>query len=262
MSDFQKPLVGWSACLGIRACRYNSTIKPNPLGPNFFNQVQILEFCPEEEAGLGTPRTPLDLYYHKSSDSTVLLEKNRLHDRSAEVQAASEGIVKRLQRAHGVVLKSRSPSCALDDAARYDEQGKPLAPGPGLLGGKIKQWGGVLAITEKELAEPWRRFIWLCGLFQLARLDQTLDLQSFHAQQETLLQGLHSLKQARALLGNKAAYRSFWIARFEEPPTWADFSARLGYTGPLEDLPQWPQAKGPSAKSLSQPFPKLLNQGR
>lgn len=257
MSPFPRPTVGWSACLGLRACRYDGSQKTDPLGPRFREAADLLDFCPEEEAGLGTPRPPLDLVYHTPQGFASLLEKRSRQDRAPQVREVIEGILARLDSAQGVVLKSRSPSCALGDAARFDEHGAPLPPGPGLLGQRLIERGGALLATEADLSDPGRRELWLIGLFQLARLDATNDLEAFHAGQRTLLRGIGCLEEAESLKLDRAAYRALWVRQFNAPPAWEAFTAHLGAPAQRPDAARLArQVDNPGC--LRRPYPPTL----
>ena len=99
-----------SACLSGRKCRYNSEDKFRENVMNRFSNDEIILFCPEENV-FGTPREPINIIGNK-------LMKNDLEITSLIEKEASEIILKNPDI---VVLKSKSPSCALKTAKYYDE---------------------------------------------------------------------------------------------------------------------------------------------
>ncbi|MDT8448100.1 MAG: DUF523 domain-containing protein [bacterium] len=266
MNDFFKPIVGWSACLGIRSCRYDAGTKPNPLGKIFFSKVQLLDFCPEEEAGLGTPRLPMNLYFIKPN-SWALMEPTSGTDFTQALNRAAEKIIARLALAEGLLLKAKSPSCAIFDCKGYDLQSSTGSWNPvaGLFGQKIIDHPGRwLYLDERQLADPWRRELWLTGLFQLARLRATKDFSQFHQSQQAISQGL-GIKEA---LGERsqdpAAYRDLWVRTLNHPPSWETFTRRLGLPQLAFEPADLRLLAGPGLypdQSLQAPYPHELRTG-
>ena len=59
MSDFPKPVVVVSKCLGFDHCRYNGEIVDDPFVRRLREFVEFKPVCPEMEIGLGVPRDPI-----------------------------------------------------------------------------------------------------------------------------------------------------------------------------------------------------------
>ena len=114
MSD--RPRIGVSACLLGERVRYDGRDKREAwlvevLGP----RVEWVPVCPEVEAGLGTPREPMNL--GRDASGRLVLMTDRVRDdltltmsqycsrRAGELAAAN---------LDGYVLKAGSPSCGLD----------------------------------------------------------------------------------------------------------------------------------------------------
>lgn len=122
-----------SACLLGENCKYNGGNNYDPKVADFVQGREVIPVCPELEAGLGCPRTPMEIV-----DGVLI---NREGD---NVDAVVRGAVARiLERIQGetiacAVLKPRSPTCGVKQV--YD----------GSFSGKLVSGSGVLteAMTE------------------------------------------------------------------------------------------------------------------
>ena len=114
MSD--RPRIGVSACLLGERVRYDGRDKRDAwlvdvLGP----RVEWVPVCPEVEAGLGTPREPMNL--GRDASGRLVLVTDRVRDdltrtmTEYSVRRAGELAAANLD---GYVLKAGSPSCGLD----------------------------------------------------------------------------------------------------------------------------------------------------
>ena len=117
-----------SACLLGCNCKYNG-------GNNYDDKIaerlkgrQIIPVCPEELAGLGVPRTPMEIV------DGVLLDRNGNNVDEA-VRAAIRQILEQIgdEEIECAILKSRSPTCGVKQV--YD----------GTFSGKLIEGSGVLA---------------------------------------------------------------------------------------------------------------------
>jgi len=103
--------VAISACLAGIACRYNAKDKFSQKVMDRFKEDEVLLFCPED-AVLSTPRKPIDI-----------IEKRLLQDKldvTEEIENEALKLVK--EKPQIVVLKSKSPSCALKSAKSYSSE--------------------------------------------------------------------------------------------------------------------------------------------
>lgn len=117
-----------SACLMGRNCKYNG-------GNNYCEQLQkfvrgreVIEVCPEVLAGLGTPRTPIEI-----RDGIVVSRDGAVVD--GKIRAAVAQILEEIkdEDIEVCVLKSRSPTCGVKQI--YD----------GSFSGRLIDGSGVLA---------------------------------------------------------------------------------------------------------------------
>ncbi len=110
----EKPRIGVSACLLGEAVRYDGGHKRNAtlidlVGP----QVTLVTVCPEVEAGMTTPREPLQLV--RSDSGLRMVTVHTGIDYTDRMNEWSRLRITELERAglDGYVLKSGSPSCGL-----------------------------------------------------------------------------------------------------------------------------------------------------
>ncbi len=122
-----------SACLLGRNCKYNG-------GNNYREKVvallqgrEIIEVCPEVLAGLGTPRTPIEIRGGKvvSRDGCSV---------DASIRAAVAKVLEQIREEpiECCILKSRSPTCGVHQV--YD----------GSFPGVLVEGAGVLAQALKD----------------------------------------------------------------------------------------------------------------
>jgi len=148
-----RPRLGVSACLLGERVRYDGRDKRDAwlvdvLGP----RVEWVPVCPEVEAGLGTPREPMNLG-RDASGRLVLMTDRARDDLTQTMTEYSTHRAGELAAANldGYVLKAGSPSCGLDIPVANER-------GMGLFATALTtQLGGLPVADERELANPeWR----------------------------------------------------------------------------------------------------------
>ena len=107
-----------SACLVGRACRFdgNAKLRPDLVEALRTDEVDVVAFCPEEAAGLGTPRPPARL---KGGDGDEVIDGGSrvVTEQGQDVtEAYLDGARQAVARAREAgcevaYLKERSPSC-------------------------------------------------------------------------------------------------------------------------------------------------------
>lgn len=120
-----------SACLLGRNCKYSGG---NNLDENVVAFVQgheVVPVCPEEAAGLGIPRVPMEIV-----DGILINKEGVVVDEP--VRRAVANIVEENRDADLAILKSRSPTCGVKQV--YD----------GTFSGALIDESGVLAQALKE----------------------------------------------------------------------------------------------------------------
>lgn len=122
-----------SACLLGRNCKYNGGNNYDEKVVEFLKGKEIIEVCPEVLAGLGVPRTPIEIV------NGVLLDR---HSNSVDdaLRDAVGQILSQIQDEDidCAILKSRSPTCGVRQV--YD----------GTFSGKLVDGSGVLAQALRD----------------------------------------------------------------------------------------------------------------
>ena len=126
-----------SACLLGENCKYNGGNNESERVKAFLEGHEVLTVCPELAAGLGVPRTPIEIV------GGVVMDKNG-NCVDAQIRAAVDTCVQRAVQ-EGVelaILKSRSPTCGVK--AVYD----------GTFSGRLIAGQGVLAAALQNAGIP------------------------------------------------------------------------------------------------------------
>ncbi len=132
-----------SACLLGRNCKYNGGNNFDPRVAEFVAGKEVIPVCPEELAGLGIPRPPIEIV-----DGEV-----RRKDGTSVDAAVRDAIGKILARVKDeqiqcAVLKSRSPTCGVRQVYDGSFSGT-LIDGSGLLAQALKDAGYTVLDAEE-----------------------------------------------------------------------------------------------------------------
>ena len=117
-----------SACLLGRNCKYNGGNNLDKRVVEFLRDKEIIEICPEELAGLGIPRVPIEIV-------NGVLRDQAGSDKDTPVRKAIAQILDAIrdETIECAILKSRSPTCGSRQV--YD----------GTFSGTLRDGAGVLA---------------------------------------------------------------------------------------------------------------------
>ena len=126
-----------SACLLGRNCKYNGGNNLDAQVVKFVEGREVIPVCPEVLAGMGIPRTPIEIR------NGVVVDRNGIVVDKA-IRAAVEQILEELkdQDVDCAVLKSRSPTCGVRQV--YD----------GSFTGTLVDGAGVLAQALLDAGYP------------------------------------------------------------------------------------------------------------
>ncbi len=140
--------VGVSACLLGQRVRYDGATKSHDFVADVLSRIFELEaICPEVEAGLGTPRPPVQLVVLEKEVKMLGVEDTFL-DVTERINEYSILKVESLSHLRGYVFKARSPSCGL--ASRLS--GALHAQTPGLFAKALmSKWPNMPVVEEGEL---------------------------------------------------------------------------------------------------------------
>ena len=124
-----------SACLLGENCKYNGGNNRNPAVLEYVRGREVLPLCPEMMAGMGCPRTPIEIV------DGVLTDR----DGNNVDNAVREAVARALERLDGeeircAILQSRSPTCGVNQVYDGTFTGKRI-PGSGIFAQALKAAG-------------------------------------------------------------------------------------------------------------------------
>jgi uncharacterized protein YbgA (DUF1722 family)/uncharacterized protein YbbK (DUF523 family) len=205
--------VVYSRCLGGEAVRYDGAPLHAELIDSLRPYATLVPVCPELEMGLGVPRPPIRLEFAGGSRLVRPEDQRDLTDLAAHFK---EQWLKAAGAVDGFVLKSRSPSCGLDDVKRFSgNTGRRLkGTTAGFFGGAIlEHFPSCAILDEARLTDPALRHHFLTKLFLRARFralcgtPSLAGLGAFHRAHELLLVAYHATARSLGRLVAEAAKR-------------------------------------------------------
>ncbi len=133
-----------SACLLGHNCKYNGGNNYDENVVEFLKDKEVIPVCPEVLAGLGVPRTPIEIV------DGVLLDRDG-NNVDAALRGAVEQILSQLagEQIGCAILKSRSPTCGARQVYDGSFSGK-LVDGAGTLAQALMD-AGYTVIDSGEL---------------------------------------------------------------------------------------------------------------
>lgn len=123
-----------SACLLGRKCKYSGGSNYSEKAAAFVRGREVIEVCPEVRAGLGIPRTPIELVEGE------LLDKNGHSVDAALRSAVAELLAELPEDIDCAVLQSRSPTCGVNQIYDGTFSGR-LIPGSGVFARALMEAG-------------------------------------------------------------------------------------------------------------------------
>ena len=135
-----------SACLLGRNCKYNGKNNYCSRVAAFVKDKQVVEVCPEVAAGLGIPRTPIEIVEGVLTDRDGNCVDAALRETVAGIMAQL-----REQNIDCAVLQSRSPTCGVNQVYDGSFSGK-LIPGQGVFARALLDAGYTILDAEDIVA--------------------------------------------------------------------------------------------------------------
>lgn len=138
-----------SSCLAGINCRYNGSNTENRVVTELVNEGQAIPVCPEQLAGLPTPRSSCEIVISDSGQKKVISEDGQ--DFTKEFMKGAEKTLA-IAKAIGInkaILQSRSPSCGCHMIYDGTFSGK-LIEGNGMTAELFLE-NGIKVYTENEL---------------------------------------------------------------------------------------------------------------
>ena len=173
MKKFPKPVLVTSKCFEFDACRYNGVMIPNNFVQKLEPFVKFVPVCPEVEIWLGVPRDVIRVVEVKGKK--LLVQPTTGKEVSKSMYKFADGFLNSLESVDGFILKSRSPSCGINNAKVFPNADNPvpIGKGPGLFAEKVlEKYPGVAIEDEGRLLNYNIREHFLTKLFTLARFRE------------------------------------------------------------------------------------------
>ena len=124
-----------SACLMGENCKYNGGNNYSAAVVEYVKDKEVLTICPEMMAGMGCPRTPIEIV------DGVLMDRNGNNVDAAMREAVVQTMeMIRKENIQCAILQSRSPTCGVNEIYDGSFSGK-LIPGSGVLAQALKAAG-------------------------------------------------------------------------------------------------------------------------
>ena len=124
-----------SACQLGENCKYNGGNNYSPAVAEFVRGKEVLTICPEMMAGMGCPRTPMEIV------DGVLMDRDGKNVDAAMRKAVARVLEQiRQEEIQCAVLQSRSPTCGVNQVYDGSFTGK-LIPGTGIFAQALKDIG-------------------------------------------------------------------------------------------------------------------------
>ena len=124
-----------SACLLGRNCKYNGGNNYNEKIAAFVKDKEVIQICPEVMAGLGIPRTPIEIV------NGVLTDRDG-KSVDAQLRGAVERAMEQIRQENidCAILQSRSPTCGVNQIYDGTFSGRRIT-GSGVLAQALKDAG-------------------------------------------------------------------------------------------------------------------------
>ena len=137
-------IIAVSACLLGENCKYNGGNNHCPAVIRFLKDHTVIPVCPEAAAGLGIPRTPVEIV-----NGEVMTKDGVSVDR--QLRSAVKDLVQQLKNQHidCAILKSRSPTCGVHQVYDGTFSGT-LTDGSGILAQALKD-AGIHVIDSEDI---------------------------------------------------------------------------------------------------------------
>ena len=116
-----------SACLLGENCKYNGGNNYSPAVAEFVKEKEVLPICPEMMAGMGCPRTPIEIV-----DGVLMDRSGNNVDAAMREAVATAMEMIRKEDIQCAVLQSRSPTCGVNQIYDGSFSGK-MIDGSGVL---------------------------------------------------------------------------------------------------------------------------------
>ena len=145
-ADIEPMKILVSACLLGKKCKYNGGNNYDPKVEALLKDHMPVEICPELMAGLGVPRTPIEIV------DGVLMDRDGNNVDAAMREAVAQAMeLVRKEDIQCAILQSRSPTCGVNRIYDGSFSGK-LISGSGIFAKALKD-AGYEAIDAEDIQQ-------------------------------------------------------------------------------------------------------------
>jgi len=184
----RKPKLIISKCLNSEKCRYNGQCYDDKVISLLREYIDIETVCPESEIGLPTPRNPIRIETH--DNKYKLTELNSGLDYTSQMTEFAEEFLNNIEDIDGFILKSKSPSCGINDVKIYSKDNKISirSNGTGVFANKLLEKNLNIPIeNEGRLKNYDIRDDFLTRIFTINNLKSEENIINFHNKNLLLL---------------------------------------------------------------------------
>lgn len=202
MHAHEQPRIGVSACLLGAPVRYDGGHKRvDWVTTQLAAECELIAFCPETAIGLGTPRPPIHLVVHAGAVRARAVADARV-DVTDRLHDYAQACAAQYAQLSGYLFKSRSPSCALNDAPVAGRDGETHA---GIFAGGLTAAAPLVpTLDETRVADAPARAHFIERVFAFHRW------QRFRATRLTAagLIAFHTEHKLSVMAHDEASYRA------------------------------------------------------
>ena len=135
-----------SACLLGENCKYNGGNNYNAAVAEYVKGKEVLPICLEMMAGMGCPRTPIEIV------DGVLMDRDGNNVDAAMGEAVAKAMAQiRNEEIQCAILQSRSPTCGVNQVYDGSFSGR-LIPGSGIFAQALRE-AGYRVLDAEEIKE-------------------------------------------------------------------------------------------------------------
>tara|TARA_Y100000590_G_C15643222_1_gene985835 strand:+ start:654 stop:1574 length:921 start_codon:yes stop_codon:yes gene_type:complete len=203
----KKPKILISKCLEFDACRYDGQRITNIYIQKLKQHVDFIVICPEVEIGLGVPREPIHII--NSNEKISLYQPKTDIDITEKMIRFSKKYICSIKNIDGIILKSKSPSCAITTAKHFPSinSNKSIGHGSGLFSSILMdKFPNIpkeeeIGLSDGPLREHFYTSIFVYADFRTVK--SLKNLYDFHAKHKLLFMTYNQIQLKE--LGNIAA---------------------------------------------------------
>lgn len=193
-----KPRLVISMCF-FKHTRYDGGIISSDLVKALEKHCEFVKVCPEVEIGLPIPREPIDVFL--VNDEYKLMNKLQTIDLTEKMNNFAKEYSRKIREDYfkgtnrtngidGMILKSKSPSCGLNDAKLYSPSGRVISKTAGLFAKKmVEQFPEVIVESEMRLTNEKIKIEFLTFIFvhsKFREIKTKREFVEFHSENKYL----------------------------------------------------------------------------